>query len=183
MNYASRAGEKLEYALNHFKINVTDLICADFGSSTGGFVDCLLQSGVKMVFAVDTGYGVLDWKLRNDKRAIVMERKNAMHILLPENVDLITIDTGWTKLDKIIPNAIKNLKDDGCIIALLKPHYEAESKMLRKGRLPDEFIAEVKGSVRDKLLKIGVNVLCEIESPILGEKGKNKEYLLLLKAT
>ena len=105
MTYASRAGEKLEHALKSFGISVLGYVCADFGSSTGGFVDCLLQAGAKKVYAIETGYGVLDWKLRNDQRVIVMEKTNAMHVELPEKIDLITIDTSWTKLEKIIPNA------------------------------------------------------------------------------
>src|SRR5579859_7339270 len=120
--YVSRAGGKLEFALQEFKISVKDLIVADFGSSTGGFVDCLLQNGAKKVYAVETGYGVLDWKLRNDPRVIVMERTNAIHVELPEKVDLITIDTSWTRQRNILPNALKNLKEGRKIISLIKPH-------------------------------------------------------------
>jgi|SRR3989338_628287 len=181
MPYVSRAGEKLEHALKSFNISVADLICADFGSSTGGFVDCLLQSGVKKVYAVETAYGVLDWKLRNDPRVVVMERKNAMHIELPEKVDLVSIDASWTKLEKIVPNALKNLKESGSIIVLVKPHYEAEPKMLRKGKLLNEFIPEVLDTVKNKLKKFNVEILGETESPILGGKGKNREYLFYLK--
>src|SRR3989344_3151588 len=108
MPYVSRAGDKLEHALKNFNFNPENLVCADFGSSTGGFVDCLLKFGAKKVYAVETGYGVLDWKLRNDERVIVMERKNAMHVALPEKVDLITIDTSWTKLENIMPNALNS---------------------------------------------------------------------------
>ena len=180
MKFASRAGEKLEHALKEFKISVKGLVCADFGSSTGGFVDCLLQNGAEKVYAVETGYGVLDWNLRNNKQVVVMERINAMHVDLPEKVDLITIDTSWTRLENIVPSALKNLKPTGQIIALLKPQYEAEPKMLRKGKLSDEFIPEVINGVKDKLNDIGVNVIAETESPIVGEKGGNKEYLLLI---
>ncbi len=181
MTYASRAGEKLEHALQNFNIHVAGLVCADFGSSTGGFVDCLLQAGAKMVYAVETGYGVLDWKLRNDNRVVVMERKNAMHVELPDKVDFISIDTSWTTLDKIIPNALKNLKEKGQIVALVKPHYEAEPKMLRKGKLLDEFIPEVLNRVKSKLMELDIEILNETSSPILGDKGKNKEYLFYLK--
>ena len=181
MTYASRAGEKLEHALKSFGISVLGYVCADFGSSTGGFVDCLLQAGAKKVYAIETGYGVLDWKLRNDERVIVMEKTNAMHVELPEKIDLITIDTSWTKLEKIIPNAIKNLKEDGQIVALIKPHYEAEQKLLRKGKLLESFIPEVLKKVKMKMKELGVEVLGEIESPILGGKGKNKEFLFHLK--
>src|SRR3989344_6980075 len=135
MPYASRAGEKLEHALKSFNVNVANLICADFGSSTGGFVDCLLQAGAKKVYAVETGYGVLDYKLRIDERVVVMEKENAMHVQLPEKVDFITIDVSWTKLEKVIPNALKNLKENGQMITLVKPHYEADQRMIRKGKL------------------------------------------------
>ena len=178
--YVSRGGEKLEHAIKIFGLPVTELICADFGSSTGGFVDCLLRHGAKKVYAVETGYGVLDWKLRHEERVIVMERTNAMHVELPEKVDLITIDTGWTQLEKIVPNALKNLKPGGRIVALLKPHYEAEPRMLRKGKLMEEFIPETLDKVRGGLKNMGVKILAETESPILGGKGQNKEYLLLL---
>lgn len=180
MPYVSRAGEKLEYALNEFKVNVAGLTCADFGSSTGGFVDCLLKKGAAKVYSIDTGYGVLDYKLRQDKRVVVMERKNAMYAELPEKVDLVTIDTGWTKLKKVVPNAFKNLKPNGIILALVKPHYEAQPGMLRKGKLLGEFTPEVLGSVKAELLKMGVGVLEECESPLLGGKGKNKEYFFCL---
>ena len=179
--YVSRAGEKLEHAIKTFELSVADLVCADFGSSTGGFVDCLLQHGAKKVYAVETGYGVLDWKLRNDERVIVMERTNAMHAELPEKADLITIDTSWTQLEKIVPNALKNLKPGGRTIALLKPHYEAEPHMLHKGKLIEDFIPETLAKVKDSLKKLGVEVLAETESPLLGGKGQNKEYLLLLR--
>src|SRR3989344_155077 len=108
MSYVSRAGEKLEYALKTFDIRVKDLVCADFGSNTGGFVDCLLNFGAKKVYSVETGKGVLDWKLRQDPRVIVMEKTNAMHVELEEKVDFISIDTSWTRLEKVIPNALKN---------------------------------------------------------------------------
>ncbi len=181
MPFVSRAGEKLEYALKHFDISVAGATCADFGASTGGFVDCLLQAGAKKVYAVETGYGVLDWKLRNDARVVVMERTNAMHVALPEPVDLITSDTSWTKLEKVVPNTLKNLKPDGRIVALMKPHYEAEPKMLRRGKLLDEFIPQVVDEVKMKLRGLDVVIAGETESPLVGGKGKNKEYLFYLK--
>src|SRR3989338_5833098 len=158
MPFASRAGEKLDHALNTFAVNPTGLVCADFGASTGGFVDCLLQHGAVKVYAVETGYGTLDWKLRNDPRVVVMERTNAMHVKLPEQVDLITIDTSWTKLQNVIPNALVNLKSNGQIIALVKPHYEAEAKMLRQGKLPEEKIPEVLGNVQNKLKTLIIHI-------------------------
>ena len=181
MPYASRAGEKLEHAIKEFSAKVNNLVCADFGSSTGGFVDCLLQNGAQKVYAVETGYGTLDWKLRNDPRVVVMERQNAMHIVLPEKVDFITIDTSWTKLEKVVPNALLNLKPEGRIITLVKPHYEADQPRLIKGKLPEESIPEVLNEVKGKLKALGLELLGETESPILGEKGKNKEFLFYFK--
>src|SRR5512134_3893078 len=96
-NYVTRAGHKLAAALDAFGINVAGLVCADLGSNTGGFVDCLLQRGAAKVYAVDTGYGVLEYKLRKDPRVVVMERTNAMHVKLPELVAFVSIDVAWTK--------------------------------------------------------------------------------------
>jgi 23S rRNA (cytidine1920-2'-O)/16S rRNA (cytidine1409-2'-O)-methyltransferase len=181
MKYASRAGEKLEFAIEKFGVSVNDLACADFGSNTGGFVDCLLAHGATKVYAVETGYGVLDWKLRNDPRVIVMERTNAMRVSLPEKIDLLTIDVSWTRLVKILPNALLNLSSNGQIIVLVKPHYEAEAKHLRKGKLLEEFIPEVLAGVKNQIQELGLKILGECQSPIIGEKAGNKEFLLLLK--
>jgi len=124
-SYVSRGGEKLAAALDHFGIDVTELVCADLGSHIGGFVDCLLQRGVAKVYSVDTSYGTLAWKLRRDPRVVVMERTNAMHVTLPEPVDLVTIDVGWTPQAKILPNVAKLLKPGGHVVTLIKPQYEA----------------------------------------------------------
>src|SRR5438045_1304623 len=94
--FVSRAGGKLEHALATFAIDVGGSVCADLGSNVGGFVDCLLSRGAVRVYAVDTGYGALEWKLRKDARVVVMERTNAMHVVLPERVKLVTIDVAWT---------------------------------------------------------------------------------------
>lgn len=179
--YVSRAGEKLSHALREFKIDVTGLVCADFGSSTGGFVDCLQQNGASNVYAVDTAYGELAWKLRNDPKVVVMERTNAMHVTLPEKVDVLSIDTGWTKLKFVLPNALKNLKDTGKVVALIKPHYEAPREYLEKGRLKDEKIPEVLKTVQSEIRGIGLGVHGLVESPIVGDKGKNREFLALLR--
>src|SRR5256885_13294789 len=112
MPFVSRAGQKLEHSLDVVRIDVAGLICADLGCSTGGFTDCLLQRGAAKVFAVDTGYGVLDWKLRKDPRVVVMERTNAMHVELPEPVQLVTIDVAWTKQRHILPSAKRLLKSN-----------------------------------------------------------------------
>ncbi|MDE2025246.1 MAG: TlyA family rRNA (cytidine-2'-O)-methyltransferase [Patescibacteria group bacterium] len=178
--FASRAGEKLDHAINEFKIDVRGKTCADFGSSVGGFVDCLLQHGATKVYAVETGYGQLAWKLRQDKRVVVMERTNAMHIMLPEKVDLITNDTSWTKQKNILPNILKNLKSEGTIITLIKPHYEAEKKLLHKGVL-DMSVAEIVAHHSlEEIQSMGFKVLGFTKSPIIGGKGGNTEYLAYL---
>ena len=176
--FASRAGEKLAHALSEFKIDVTGLTVADFGSSTGGFVDCLLQQGAKTVYAVETGYGELAWKLREDPRVVVKERKNAMHIELPEKMDLITVDVSWTKQLFVLPNAIKNLKEGGKIISLIKPHYEADKKLLHKGKLTDEdALLVTKQTIKLIEDTLPLKNLGVVKSPLLGKKGENSEYL------
>jgi len=179
-SFVSRGGEKLQAALEAFNINSDGLIAADFGASTGGFTDCLLQNGVLRVYAVDTSYGELHWKLRNDPRVVVKERTNAMHVILPEKVDIIVIDTGWTRQEKIIPNALKNLKKNGLIITLIKPHYEANPSLIRKGRLSDESVEQVLSAVKLNVEMLGICVSKIIESPITGGRAGNREFLALL---
>src|SRR3954463_630831 len=113
MAFVSRAGQKLDHALAHFNLDVSGKTCADLGSNTGGFVDVLLQRGAAKVYAIDTGYGVLAWKLRKDPRVIVMERTNAMHVDLPEPITVVTIDVAWTKQRHILPAARKMIRADG----------------------------------------------------------------------
>jgi len=178
--FVSRAGEKLLFGLKHFNLDVTGLTCADFGSSTGGFVDCLLKNGAEKVYAVETGYGVLDWKLRNDQRVIVKERTNAMHVELPEKVDLITNDTSWTKQELVFPNILKNLTHTGYILTLIKPHYEADKKLLHQGVLNEKDAEKVTKDVIKRLEYLfPVKHLGVVKSPLLGGKGGNTEYLAL----
>jgi 23S rRNA (cytidine1920-2'-O)/16S rRNA (cytidine1409-2'-O)-methyltransferase len=179
--FVSRGGEKLQFALENFPVNVRDKIAADFGSSTGGFTDCLLQAGARKVYSVDTSYGELAWKLRNDPRVIVMERTNAMHVSLPEKADIITIDTGWTRQKHILPNAFQNLKEDGVIISLIKPHYEASGKLVRGGKLLAESVDDILDMVKKDIGASGGNLEKIIESPILGERAGNREFLALIK--
>src|SRR6186997_2486545 len=120
--FVSRAGQKLEHALATFGLEVRGSVCADLGSNTGGFVDCLLQRGAVKVYAIDTGYGALEWKLRKDPRVVVMERTNAIHVQLPEKVQLVTIDVAWTKQRIILPAAMRLLEVDGSVVTLIKPH-------------------------------------------------------------
>ena len=116
--FVSRAGEKLDHALEAFHLDVTGFTCADFGCNTGGFTDCLLKRDAAKVYAIDTGYGALDWNLRKDPRVVVMERTNAMHVMLPEPVDLVTIDVAWTKQKNILPAAMRVLKPTGVVVTI-----------------------------------------------------------------
>lgn len=189
--FASRGGIKLQSAIKNFKLEIKNLTCLDVGSSTGGFVDCLLQNGAGKVYAVDTCYGELAWKLRNDPKVVVMERTNILHLESLSNrqkthdrenndmVDLVTIDAGWTKLELVLPVVKKFLRTDGIIVALLKPQYECDKRDLRKGILPPEKAEEVKDQVINKINDLGFMIQDQMESPILGGGG-NKEYLLLL---
>ncbi len=179
--YASRAGQKLEHALREFKISAQDKTAADLGSSTGGFVDCLLQHGARRVYAVDTAYGALEWKLRKDPRVKVMERTNALHVILPEAVDLVTIDAGWTRQKLIIRPAATLLRPGGSTITLVKPHYESSPKERNQGKVQPEFIDEVLRRVEEEAFA-GFRILGKTESPIQGEKGGNREFLYLLSA-
>ena len=179
-DFVSRAGQKLDHALTTFSLDVTGLTCADLGSNTGGFVDCLLRRGAAKVYSLDTGYGVLDYKLRKDPRVVVMERTNAMHATLPELVRFISIDVAWTKQKHILPAAARMLGTEGAILTLIKPHYEAPKGLLRKGILPHDALPEVLDLVRSDITRSGFAILAETQSPITGAKG-NVEYLAHLK--
>ncbi len=177
--FVSRAGLKLDHALSVFGVHVAGLVCADLGSNTGGFVDCLLQRGASRVYAVERGYGVLDWKLRNDSRVVVMERTNAMHVRLAEAVSLVTVDVSWTRQRHILPAAKRLLANTGRVVTLIKPHYEAEPKQLRKGVLPIDLVEQVLSRVLQDICDSGWEVLSQTPSPIKGGRG-NVEILVLL---
>ena len=181
--FVSRAGQKLEHALATFALDVSGRICADLGSNTGGFVDCMLRRAAAKVYAIDTGYGVLDWKLRKDPRVVVMERTNAMHVQLPELVDVITIDVAWTRQRHILPSAARILKVDGIVISLIKPHYEAAQSQLKKGILPEEIIPEIMQAVAVDITAAGFELVGTTTSPIKGAKGNTEVLVLLRKVT
>lgn len=180
--YVSRGGLKLEHALKFFGVSPEGKTTADIGASTGGFTDCLLQQGAKKVFAVDVGYGQLDWKLRQDPRVVILERKNVRTLTvadLGEAVDLAVIDVSFISLKKVIPHVLKTLKQESDLIALVKPQFEVGK---------DE--VENKGIIKDpaKHLKVLLAihtfikeqnwVMCSVTaSPIFGQKG-NKEFLI-----
>lgn len=179
--FVSRGGLKLDHALRHFGLDVAGRTCADFGCSTGGFTDVLIQRGAAQVYSVDTGYGVLDWTLRNDPRVVVLERTNAMHVELPERVGFLSVDASWTRQRNLLPNVARNLADGGDVVTLVKPHYEAAKDRLVKGVLPDERRPEVLAAVLADVEAAGFVLLGETDSPILGGSGKNVEVLWWLR--
>ncbi|MCW8965225.1 MAG: hypothetical protein OQK82_00850 [Candidatus Pacearchaeota archaeon] len=175
MTPVSRAYEKLKFALEKFQIDLTDKICADLGSSTGGFVQALTETKCKKIYSIETSKNRLHFALKDDQRVIVLDQTNAVHVMLPEKMDFISIDVGWTKQKIIIPNAVKNLKPNGKIISLIKPHYEAGKNLANSS---DEEIKEVLEQVK-KEIKDYVKIIKIIESPVLGKRAKNKEFLIL----
>ncbi len=177
--YVSRGGLKLAAALREFGVNVTGWTCADFGSHVGGFVDCLLEHGAAKVFAVDTGYGVLDYRLRRDARVVVCERTNALHYVCPEPCDLVTVDVGWTPQRLILPAARHALKPGGRVLTLIKPQYEAAREWLIGGVVPPERLPTVLDACRQDIQGLGWQIQGEMESPLRGHGG-NIEYLWLL---
>ena len=177
--YVSRGGEKLAAALDAFGQEPAGWICADLGCNVGGFVDCLLQRGAIRVYAIDTGYGTLAYTLRKDGRVVVMERTNAMHVTLPEPVDLVTIDAGWTRQHHLLPNARQMLKPDGRIITLIKPHYEADRQQTMGGVLDENAAHKVLEEVLSRIQALGLKVERTMVSPLKGQKG-NVEFLALL---
>ncbi len=181
--FVSRGGQKLEHALQEFNLDVTGYVVLDVGSSTGGFVDCLLQHGVAKVYSLDTAYGELAWKLRQNPKVVVMERKNILYLeSFPEMVDLVTIDVTFTSLERILPIVKKFLKPTGKIIALVKPQYENSPLALKnQGVIPESMRSEILDKIIEFAENNGFQVLGKTDSPILGGSG-NKEYFLLLGA-
>jgi 23S rRNA (cytidine1920-2'-O)/16S rRNA (cytidine1409-2'-O)-methyltransferase len=183
--YVSRGGEKLKGALDAFGLDLRGIVCADVGASTGGFTDCLLQAGSRRVYAIDVGYGILDWKLRNDKRVIVMERTNARYLeQLPEEVDLVTIDVSFISIKKILPAARQWLKSaTGQMLVLIKPQFEASraEAACGKGVITDP---EIHKRVIEEVIRAGTELGLQtaglIPSPLLGPDG-NREFLVWFK--
>jgi 23S rRNA (cytidine1920-2'-O)/16S rRNA (cytidine1409-2'-O)-methyltransferase len=174
--YVSRGGMKLAAALHAFEIDATGLVCADFGSHVGGFVDCLLKRGAARVYAVDPGYGILDYRLRRDPRVVVCERTNAMRFASPEPCDLITIDAGWTVQRLILPAARRCLKPSGIVLTLIKPHYESPKEWLIDGVVAADRLSAVLEAVRADVCGLGWTIVAETDSPIEGHGG-NREFM------
>jgi 23S rRNA (cytidine1920-2'-O)/16S rRNA (cytidine1409-2'-O)-methyltransferase len=189
--FVSRGGEKLEAALQAFSLPVQGSVCADVGASTGGFTDCLLQHGAARVYAIDVGHGILDWKLRQDARVVVMEETNARFLEhLPEPVQLVTIDVSFISLKIILP-VIRSweLAGDespvGSVIALIKPQFEAGRQQVGRGKgviRDPEVHRQVLMDVLGYAEELGYSICGLIRSPLLGPKG-NTEFLAWLEMT
>ena len=187
LRFVSRGGLKLEKALSDFPIDLSGNVCLDIGASTGGFTDCMLQAGAVKVYAVDVGYGQLDWKLRNDERVVSMEKTNFRYMKptdLPEQVDFASCDVAFISLDKILEPARALLKPEGSMICLIKPQFEAgREKVGKKGVVRDPSVHE---EVSTRIINLAYNTGFDIAgltySPIRGPEG-NIEYLLYLKNT
>jgi 23S rRNA (cytidine1920-2'-O)/16S rRNA (cytidine1409-2'-O)-methyltransferase len=181
--FVGRGGIKLEAALNRFNINVTGKVALDIGASTGGFTDCLLQFGARKVYAIDVGYGQIDWGLRQDKKVVVMEKVNARY-LKPEDigelVDISTIDVSFISLTLIIPRVKNLLKPNGILIALIKPQFEVgKGEVGKKGVVRDESkYSMVIEKITSFLEGEDFDIMGVISSPILGAEG-NKEFLVV----
>ena len=181
--YVSRGGDKLAAALKAFDLDPSGWQCADIGASTGGFTDCLLQAGAARVFSIDVGYGVLHWRLRSDPRVELMERTNARQLeALPESVQLVVIDASFISLRLLLPQAANWLLDEGQIVALVKPQFEAGKGQVGKGGVVRD--PEVHRSVLETVLAAAAEQRLVpsglIRSPLKGRKG-NVEFLLWLR--
>ena len=181
--YVSRGGDKLAHALEAFDIDVTGYNCLDLGASTGGFTDCLLQAGARHVYAVDVGYGLLDYGLRGDPRVTVMERTNARDLQpLPEPCDLAVFDLSFIGVEKVIPAACRSLRPGGELIVLLKPQFQARREEVgKKGVVKDPLVhAAVIGRFIRWCTENGLRLLNLALSPVVGPAG-NREFLVHLR--
>ena len=179
--YVSRGGLKLEKALRDFGVKPDGYVCSDSGASTGGFTDCLLQQGAKKVFAIDVGYGQLDWKIRSDERVVVMERTNIRYVTpedLGEPLDLSVIDVSFISLKIVLPTIKTLLKPTGQVLCLIKPQFEAgKEKVGKKGVVREpEIHKEVLDSFVDTVGELGFTILGLTFSPVKGPEG-NIEFL------
>jgi 23S rRNA (cytidine1920-2'-O)/16S rRNA (cytidine1409-2'-O)-methyltransferase len=186
--YVSRGGLKLEKALEHWKVDVSGRTCLDIGASTGGFTDCLLQHGAARVVAVDTGYGQIDGKLRNDERVRLLEKTNARYLKHEDvvaTVDLIVMDVSFISATMVLPAAVEagfpahRLREGRQLIVLVKPQFEVGREHVGKGGIVRDEAAQVAAveKVRKAVMEIGAQEIDVIDSPILGAEG-NREFLL-----
>ncbi len=182
--YVSRAGRKLAHALDHFAIDPSGRICLDIGASTGGFTDCLLQRGARRIYALDVGYGQLDYRLRNDPRVVAMERINARYLeaeALPERCSLITIDVSFISLTKVVPALLAHLTADGLLLPMIKPQFEAGRGQVGKGGIVRD--PQLRRQVIDRrveeLCALGLESAGVFDSPVTGVGGNREAFTLL----
>lgn len=183
--FVSRGGEKLAHALDEFALDVEGAESLDVGASTGGFTDCLLQHGAARVTAVDVGYGQLDWRLRNDSRVEVMERVNFRLLAddaFPGGFDVIVVDASFISLRTILERAVTYLREDGTIVALVKPQFEAGRERVGPGGVVRDPAThrDVLRTVRDRAAQLRLVPVALTASPLLGPAG-NREFLLELR--
>jgi 23S rRNA (cytidine1920-2'-O)/16S rRNA (cytidine1409-2'-O)-methyltransferase len=183
--FVSRAGLKLEAALDRFAVDPAGWVCLDVGASTGGFTDCLLQRGARRVYAIDVGYGQLDHRLRQDPRVTVMERVNARYLApdaLPERCDLVTIDVSFISLVQVVPALLAHLRPGGLLLALIKPQFEAGRGQVGKGGIvrDEELRRRVVAERIADLAALGLAPRGDIDSPVAGASG-NREALALFR--
>lgn len=184
LRYVSRGGLKLEKAMHEFNLALEGSVCMDVGSSTGGFTDCMLQNGAVKVYAVDVGHGQLDWKLRNDERVVCMEKTNIRYVTeqdIADKLDFASIDVSFISLTKVLLPVKNLLTEQGRIVCLIKPQFEAgREKVGKKGVVRDKRVhAEVIELVMDYAKSIELYPLALTFSPVKGPEG-NIEYLLYL---
>lgn len=184
MKYVSRGGYKLEKAMEVFPITLTDKICLDIGASTGGFTDCMLQNGAAKVYSIDVGYGQFAWKLRNDPRVVCLEKTNVRYVTqeqVPDAADFASIDVSFISLTKVLPAVLGVMKEDGQLVCLIKPQFEAgREKVGKNGVVKDIAVhKEVILMIADYAMANGLGVMGLDFSPIKGPKG-NIEYLIYL---
>ncbi|MDD3394093.1 MAG: TlyA family RNA methyltransferase [Clostridia bacterium] len=184
MKYVSRGGYKLEKAIAAFGISLEGKICLDIGASTGGFTDCMLQNGAIKVYAIDVGYGQFAWKLRTDERVVCLEKTNVRYITheqVPDEGDFASIDVSFISLTKVLPAVLGVMKEDGQLVCLIKPQFEAgREKVGKKGVVKDIAVhQEVIEKIAAFALEQGLGILGLSFSPIKGPEG-NIEYLIYL---
>jgi len=181
--FVSRGGRKLAAALEHFQVDPTGWVCLDVGASTGGFTDCLLGRRAERVYAVDVGYGQLDYALRQDPRVVVLERVNARYLepdVIPEPCDLITLDLSFISLLKVVPAVLRFLAPGGLLLPMIKPQFEAGRELVGKGGLVrDPDVRErVVAECAEAIAALGLEPLGRFDSPVTGVKGNQECFAL-----
>jgi 23S rRNA (cytidine1920-2'-O)/16S rRNA (cytidine1409-2'-O)-methyltransferase len=181
--FVSRGGDKLDAALQAFALDVTGAACADIGASTGGFTDCLLQRGAGRVFAIDVGHGQLAEKLRRDPRVVVLERTNARYLereSLGVLVDIVVVDASFIGIEKLLAGVVAILREEGTLVALVKPQFEAgrDEAARARGVIRDPAVRDAAiGRARDAIARAGFEIVAEVDSALKGPKGNRERFI------